>query len=52
MWERFSVHHEAEADQYSICGKTRGGQQCIFYFFFTKSSGGQEKLEGGERHQM
>ena len=31
--------------QYSICGKTRGGQQCIFTFF-TKPVGINENLGG------
>ena len=36
--------------QYSICGKTRGGQQCIFDVFLTKPVGVNENL-GVERHQ-
>ena len=36
--------------QYSICGKTRGGQQCIFDYFWLKLWGVNENL-GVERHQ-
>ena len=35
---------------YSICGKTRWGQQCIFENFLTKLSGVDENL-GVDRHQ-
>ena len=36
--------------QYSICGKTRGGQKCIFDVFLTKPVGVNKNL-GVERHQ-
>ena len=36
--------------QYSICGETRGCQQCIFDYFLTKQVGVNENL-GVERYQ-
>ena len=35
-------------DQYSICGKTRGGQQRIFNVFLTEPVGVKNNLEGRE----
>ena len=37
--------------QYFICGKTRGGQQCIFYVFLTKPVGVNENLRGREAQE-
>ena len=42
MWRDFICGY----GQYSICGKTRGGQQCIFDVFLTKPVEVNENLAG------